>query len=101
MSKQRRQALDPAVAGLMAQAEEKRQARNGTVARHKVTFNLPDNLVNAIRREALDLTGHKRRGFSDLVTVLLQHGWNAYQVGDLKIEMKPATIETRITAAKK
>lgn len=99
--RQRQEPLDEAVAALLTQAEKKKQARGGTVARQKTTVNLPDNLVDAIRQEAFNLTGHKRRGFSDLVTVLLRYGWEAYQAGDLTLEMQPAAVELRIMVAKK
>jgi hypothetical protein len=101
MTKQRRQPIDPAVAGLLAQAERKKLARGVAVPRQKVNLNLPTNLVSAIKEEAFALTGHKRRGFSDFATILLQHGWDAYQAGDLEIELQPATVEVRITAVKK
>ncbi|MCP4541799.1 MAG: hypothetical protein GY832_32105 [Chloroflexi bacterium] len=101
MTKQRQQAIDPAVAALMSLAEQKKIDRGAAVPRKKVTLNLPINLVNAIRQEAFTLTKHKRRGFSDFVIVLLQFAWDAYRAGDLEIELQPAAVEMRITAVKK
>ena len=71
------------------------------VSRQKVNLNLPSGLTNAIRQEAAALTGHRRRGFSDLMTVLLQYGWEAYQSGELEIELQPVAVEMRIKAVKK
>lgn len=101
MSK-RQGGIDPAVAGLLVQAESRRAGRNGgELKKQKVNLNLPASLTNAIRAEAFALTGHKRRGFSDLVIVLLRHGWAAYQAGELKIEMQPVAVEMKIAAVKK
>ena len=101
MITQRQQAIDPAVAGLLAQAEQNKIARGAEISRQKVTLNLPTRLVSAIRQEAFSLTKHKRRGFSDFMFVLLQYGWDAYQAGKLEIMLQPTTVEMRITAAKK
>lgn len=101
MTKQRQTAIDPAVAALLTHADQKKTNQGARVTRTKVNFNLSANLVDAIREEAFRLTGHRRRGFSDFVLILLQHGWNAYQAGDLEIELQPATVEMRITVVRK
>ena len=101
MSKKRQTGIDPAVADLLVQAENRQAMRSGGAIRQKVNLNLPSNLANAIRQKAFALTGHKRRGFSDLVVILLRHGWEAYQAGELEIELKPSVIEMRITVAEK
>jgi len=99
---ERRQAIDPAVLAAFSEAEKKTVSRkNGAVKKRKVNVNLPCALVDTIKRESTALTGHGRRGFSDLVAVLLAYGWEAYRAGDLKIELRPATVETKIVAAKK
>ncbi len=97
----RQQTLDPAVLAALGEAEKKREARGWAVQKQKVNVNLPVDLVTAIKQEAVSLTGHRRRGFSDLVTVLLRYGWEAYQAGDLEVETRPVKVEVRIVAAKK
>lgn len=92
----RQRAIDPAVLTALAEAERKQAARTAIAQRQKVNVNLPVSLVTAIKRESRNLTGHRRRGFSDLVTVLLRYGWEAYQAGDLKLEMQPVKVEMRI-----
>lgn len=98
----RQQGIDPAVAGLLVQVEQRQMRRGaGGVVRQKVNLNLPSALTNAIRLEAAALTGHKRRGFSELMAVLIQYGWDAYQAEQLEIELKPVAVEMRIVAVKK
>ncbi len=98
----RQQGIDPAVADLLVQAERRQVQRGGTgVTWQKVNLNLPANLTNAIRLEAAALTGHKRRGFSNLMAILIQAGWDAYQSGELEIELKPVAVEMRIVAVEK
>jgi hypothetical protein len=92
----RQQTIDPAVMAALTDAERKREARGGEVQRQKVNVNLPLILVTAIKQEATSLTGHRRRGFSDLVTVLLQYGWKAYQAGELKLGVQAVRVEMRI-----
>lgn len=95
----RQRAIDPSVVTALAEAEKKQASARGASVRQKVNVNLPVGLVAAIKREAKNLTGHQRRGFSDLVTVLLRYGWEAYQAGDLKLEMQPVKVEMRIVVA--
>ncbi|RLC76900.1 MAG: hypothetical protein DRJ03_22345 [Chloroflexi bacterium] len=101
MSNKRQQGIDPAVAELLVQAENRKALHSGGAIRQKVNLNLPSNLANAIRQTAFALTGHKRRGFSDLAVVLLRYGWEAYQAGELEIELQPVAVEMRIKAVKK
>ncbi len=53
---------------------------------------LPADLVGELKREAHRLTGHKRRGFSDLLAACASHGWEAYKRGELSIERQPRVI---------
>jgi len=94
----RQQGIDPAVLAALDASDKKRQGKRGVAQRQKVNVNLPANLVMAIKQEAISLTGHRRRGFSDLMAVLLQYGWEAYQAGDLELEMQAVTIEMRIVS---
>lgn len=94
----RQQGIDPAVVAALEAADKKRGSRSGITQRQKVNVNLPAGLVMAIKQEAITLTGHRRRGFSDLMAVLLQYGWTAYQVGDLELEMQAVTVEMRIVS---
>jgi len=55
--------------------------------------------MEAIREEAAQLVKHRRRGFADLVTVLLEYGWEAYLRGDLDVELRPAAVSLRIARA--
>lgn len=96
----RRQAIDQAVAGIIA-GDSKKRAANGASDLCKVNVRLPVDLVDEIKGEAHRLTGHKRRGFSDLLALLLRHGWDAYQAGELELETKPARVELRIVKAQK
>jgi hypothetical protein len=57
---------------------------------------LPADLVEDIKQEAYTLTGHKRRGFSDLLAACARYGWGAYQRGELKIERQPTVISYRL-----
>lgn len=57
---------------------------------------LPTDLVIELRAEACLLTGHRRRGFSDLLAIFAHYGWEAYQRGDLTIEREPRIVSYRL-----
>ena len=57
---------------------------------------LPTDLIDELKVEAHRLTGHQRRGFSNLLAVCARFGWEAYQRGDLVVERQPATLTYRI-----
>ena len=88
--------LDPNVAVTLAQTTRLAQG-NGL---KKITARLPADLVELIRAEAHGLTGHKRRGFQNLLGILLRYGWEAYQRGELEVEMEPRGIDYQIVARK-
>ena len=95
----RRQAVDPAVANLLTEGRQRKARRRGETPKDdlaKVTVRLPADLLGAIKAEAHDLTGHQRRGFQDLLGVLVRWGWDAYQSGALEVELQPRTVERRI-----
>lgn len=100
---ERRTPVDPAVVAAITEATRKRETRKrrATATRRKVNLNLPVALVDAIKQESIAMTGHKRRGFSDLVTLLLEYGWDAHKAGDLELETKSVTVELRIVKAPK
>lgn len=84
------------------QAALKQTARLVGDAETKVTVRgFPVTLADAIRAEATRLTGHGRRGFSDLLLVLVQVGWEAYQRGEIEIELRPTAVEQRIALARR
>ena len=57
---------------------------------------LPTDLIDELKVEASRLTGHRRRGFSNLLAVCARFGWEAYQRGDLVVERRPITLTCRI-----
>jgi len=57
---------------------------------------LPADLVSELKSEAHHLTGHNRRGFSDLLAACASHGWEAYQRGELAIKRRPMVISYRL-----
>lgn len=69
--------------------------RNGKVSVElkKTTLRLPQMLVTEVQREAHRLTGHKRRGFQTFAAILMQHGWDAYMRGDLKVTTTQRVVE--------
>lgn len=87
--------LDPHVQATLRQAARKL----GEGERKQYNLTLPTDLMEAIREEAARLVKHRRRGFADLVTVLLEYGWEAYLRGDLDVELRPAAVSLRITRA--
>lgn len=66
------------------------------VPRGQYNVQLPEDLADEVRREAHRLSGHRRRGFSDLITILARYGWDAYQRGDLEIGREPRVISYRL-----
>jgi hypothetical protein len=89
--------IDPAVQKTIQDAQE----RWGGKQTEKVTIRkVPSTLASALRGEGARLTGHKRRGFSDLVVALLEYAWAAYQNGEVEIELQPTTVEHRIKLVK-
>ena len=88
--------IDPSV-----QAVQQRTARlvHGRETKaYKVI--LPRALAEAIHAEATALTRHQRRGWSDLVTALLQYAWKAYQDEEVEIELQAVATRHRIVLAK-
>ena len=65
-------------------------------ARKDYKVNLPIALAKAIKMECKSLTGHERGGWSDLVTVLLEHGWKAYQEGKIEVATRSVVVSRRI-----
>jgi len=61
-------------------------------------ITLPTDLIAEIKAEAYRLTGHQRRGFSELVSICARYGWAAYQRGELSVERKPKVITYQIVA---
>ena len=61
---------------------------------------LPAALVSELKAEAHRMTGHKKRGFSDLLTVCAHYGWEAYQRGELTVERQPQVISYRLVKGK-
>lgn len=57
---------------------------------------LPTNLVSALKSEAHRLTGHKKRGFSNLLAICARCGWDVYQRGELAVERQPQVISYRL-----
>jgi len=88
--------LDPEVVATLQRTA--RLASGGTL--QKVTVRLPADLVEVLKREATTLTGHKRRGFSDLLALCARHGLEAYLRGEMEVEVQPAVVECRIVAAR-
>jgi hypothetical protein len=88
--------IDPDVQKTIEDAR-KRWGKNDERKAYKLT--LPVSLKEAIHREAARLTGHKRRGLSDFVTILLEYGWEAYIDGKLEVELQPEVVQRRITRA--
>lgn len=88
--------LDPHVQATLQRALRVTEGRT----LRKVTVRLPADLVEAIGLEAHRLTKHNRRGMQDLMAVLLRYGWEAYQRGDLEVELQPTAVAFRIVAAK-
>ena len=89
--------LDPHVQATLQQAAR----RLGQGERRQYNLSLPEDLMESIRAEAAALVGHKRRGFADLVTVLIEHGWTAYQAGELEVELQPTAVQMQIVGVKK
>jgi hypothetical protein len=85
--------VDPHVRSVINKAR-KRWGGNGERKAYKLT--LPVSLKKAIHQEAARLTGHKRRGLSDLVTVLLEYAWDAYTEGELEVQLQPTVVQHRI-----
>lgn len=86
--------LDPNVQAVIEQSA--RLVNGGQPVR--ITVDLPPGLAEAVRAEAFRLTGHKRRGLSDFVAVLIEHGWQAYKAGELEIELQATAVQHRIVA---
>jgi hypothetical protein len=85
--------IDPDVQKTIQHAQQ-RWRGNET---EKITIRkVPSSLASALRGEGARLTGHKRRGFSDLVVALLEYAWVAYQDGEVEIELQPTAVEHRI-----
>jgi len=61
---------------------------------------LPKDLVSELKREAHHLTGHKKRGFSNLLAICARCGWDAYQRGELAVERRPQVISYRLVKGK-
>jgi hypothetical protein len=57
---------------------------------------LPADLVDKLKTEAHNLTGHKRRGLSDLLAICARHGWEAYQRGEVTIEREIVAFNYRL-----
>ena len=57
---------------------------------------LPVDLVDELKIEAHRLTGHRRRGFSDLLAICARYGWEAYQRGELTVDRQAMTITYRL-----
>jgi hypothetical protein len=65
---------------------------NNTAMCRQCNVQIPKDLVEELRVEAYRLTGHRRRGFSDLLSIFARYGWEAYQRGDLEIERRPKVV---------
>ena len=65
---------------------------NNTTMSKQCNVQIPTDLVEELRAEAYHLTGHRRRGFSDLLSIFARYGWEAYQRGDLEIERQPKVV---------
>ncbi len=59
-------------------------------------IQLPIDLADELKGKAQRLTGHRRRGFSDLLAVCARHGWEAYQRGDLTVERRAHAVTYRL-----
>lgn len=67
------------------------------VARKQYNVQLPRDLADEVKTEAHRLSGHRRRGFSDLIAIFARYGWEAYQKGDLEIKREPQVVSYRLT----
>ena len=89
----RRPAIDPAVADILAGAERKKRIANlptaerakarKEAARHKVGLDLPPDLHETLRQ----IANKERVSISSLVAFLSQHGVEEYRAG--KIDLEP------------
>ena len=59
-------------------------------------IQLPIDLVDELKVEAHRLTGHRRRGFSDLLAICARYGWEAYQRGELAVDRQAMSIAYRL-----
>ena len=57
---------------------------------------LPTELAASIKAEAARLTGHKQRGWSDMVTVLVTYGWEAWLTGELRFKTQAVSTALAI-----
>lgn len=87
--------VDPDVASHL---ERTARLRNNGSGLTKITVRLPTPLVEQLRQQAYQLTGHRRRGFQDLLAVCANHGLAAALDGDLTIELEPQATVLRIVA---
>ncbi len=71
-------------------------SQDGKTPLKQCNVQLPIDLVDALKAEAHRLTGHRRRGFSDLLAVCARYGWEAYQRGDLTVERQATSIAYRL-----
>ena len=73
---------------------------NEAVSSTQCNVQLPTALVEELKAEAHRLTGHRRRGFSDLVTICARYGWEAYQRGDLEVKRQANVVSYGIVRKK-
>jgi hypothetical protein len=73
---------------------------NEAIASTQCNVQLPTALVEELKSEAHRLTGHRRRGFSDLVTICTRYGWEAYQRGDLEVKRQANVVSYGIVRKK-
>ena len=66
------------------------------ISRKQCNVQLPENLVDELKAEAHRLTGHRRRGFSDLLSICASYGWEAYQLGKLAIDREAKVVSYRL-----
>lgn len=85
--------VDPDVASHLERTTRLRENGSGLT---KVTVRLPTRLVEGLRREAYELTGHRRRGFRDLLAVCADYGLAALADGTLTVGLRPEVTVHRI-----
>ncbi|MCP4536596.1 MAG: hypothetical protein GY832_05570 [Chloroflexi bacterium] len=74
--------------------------QRNSVALKQCNIQLPTDLVAELKVEAHRLTGHRRRGFSDLLAICAQYGWEAYQRGDLTIDRQAKVVTYQLVRSK-
>jgi hypothetical protein len=87
--------IDPDVQKTIQHAQERWGSKS---KRKQYNLTLPTWLADAVKQEGARLTGHQRRGFSDLVTILLEHGWKAYLDEQIEVELVPAGPQRIVTS---